>query len=887
LVDPAPQSASGMSLAAGDRLGPYEVLAPLGAGGMGEVYRARDTRLGREVAIKIISDRIAHDPQSLRRFEKEAKAVASLSHPNILALYEFRTENEISFTVTELLHGESLADRLVREHLSWRKAVEIAAAVADGLASAHAQGIIHRDLKPANIFLTNDGQVKILDFGLAKRQPLDDSVRSNIETESQPGLVVGTIGYMAPEQVGGATVDARTDIFALGCILYEMLSGERAFRRPSAAETLAAILRDQPHDLSESGQRFPPALALIVRRCLEKNPEERFQSARDLAFDLQAIASSSGNLPTVMPAPVSRRAWITVAVVTAAGIVGGIVLLRIAQPRKPPVLRFSISLPLNTGTNVDTLDFDSLMPISPDGSRIVVSLKDSNGGRQLWIRQFASGDLTPLPDTEGAMYPFWAPEGKAIAFFADAKLKKIPADGGPVEVICDAPSGRGGSWNRDGTILLAPDFASPISKVSSRGGAPLPVATYDRRRENSQRWPAFLPDGRHFIYTSVTKQSDGPEHAAIMAASLDSTVPKLIMDDAVNGSCDTPGWLLFTRSNFGHDAALMAVRFDADKLMIIGEPVALPGIRVGGYGPRNLTYFSASAEGTLVYFPYSRLKRQLQWLDREGATVATEEEPPYYPGRMFGKERLSRDGKLLAFVKDDDVWIHQVGTANSSRFTFKSALVQDVRWSADGKRLFYVAGKSVGESKLYAKGIAGGAKEEVIFEAPLLQLFDVSPDGRSILIGQNFPKTDVDLMLINVGTHRAVPWVRTPASDTLPTFSPDGKWAAYNSGPDIFVRRFPDTGEQWQVTPKHGEEPTWSQDGKTIFYTEPGGTVMEIPVQLGETFQAGQPGPLFRCDGFVGPSPDGKRFLVVMKEQPKSSPTLQVVLNWPQILEKK
>ncbi len=315
-----------MSLAAADRLGPYEIVAPLGAGGMGEVYRARDTRLGREVAIKIISDRIGHDPQSLRRFEKEAKAVASLSHPNILTLYEFRTENGISFTVTELLRGESLADRLVREHLSWRKAVEIAAAAADGLASAHAQGIVHRDLKPANVFLTNDGQVKILDFGLAKRQPLDDAVRSSIDTESQPGGVVGTIGYMAPEQVSGAQADARSDIFALGCVLYEMLSGRRAFWRPSAAETLAATLRDQPEDLAESGQRFPPALVQIVRRCLQKSPDERFQSARDLAFDLRALTDVRG---VRVPAIVWTAALLAI---VAAAI---ILLLQNRTPHQP------------------------------------------------------------------------------------------------------------------------------------------------------------------------------------------------------------------------------------------------------------------------------------------------------------------------------------------------------------------------------------------------------------------------------------------------------------------------------------------------------------------------------------------------------------------------
>ena len=877
-----------MTITSGTRLGPYEILAPIGSGGMGEVYKARDTRLDRQVAVKILPAEFAQNTQFKIRFEREAKTISQLSHPHICTLFDVG-ENYI---VMELLDGESLADRIVRGPLPVTEVLKYGTQIAEALGKAHREEVIHRDLKPGNVMITKGG-AKLLDFGLAKSAialaPQSDATVQKPLT--QEGAILGTFRYMAPEQLAGEEADARTDIFALGALLYEMATGKRAFEGKNKTSLIAAIVSADPRPMAQMQPLTPPALEHVVRKCLSKDPDDRWQSASDVAEELRWIGEAGSQAGVSAPLAIRRRvrerlAWSVAAALAVAVAILAPLYWRAAS-RKPQLMRFSIPLPPNT----DTFRFDSGgLALSPDGLHIVMSLRTLPSGRQLWIRSIGSLEAVPLPETTGAEFPFWSADGKFIGFFAAGKLKKIAAEGGPVQVVCDAPSGRGGTWNADGTILFTPDIYSPISKVSSGGGTSTPVTVLDRNHELNQYWPTFLPDGRHFIYVSHRKESNGVERAAVVAASLDSPAPKRIIDDASNASYVAPGWLVFSRSE-----SLMAVRFDARNLRTTGEPVALPVGKVGYYPDRNLAYFAASAEGTLVYLPPSRVLTQMRWLDREGRAFGSEEQPGY-----FIAASVSPDGKRMAFTRSEDgsaehadIWLHEIGTSTTSRFTFDGHY-GNVRWSSDGKRLFYaVAAKGVAD--LYSRPVSGSAKAEAVCITPRWkETFDVSPDGKYVIAGEQFPETSVDLMLVSLSDHSVSPFVRTPAGDWMPAFSPDGHWVSYQSAGQIYVRRFPDTGEQWQISTAGGEDPKWSRDGRTIFYTALDGTLMMVSVRSGDSVSSDPPRPLFRCDisampeGISSPvvavSNDAQRFLVVMKTDSRETP-FQVVLNWPQMVQ--
>ncbi|MFP5284359.1 MAG: protein kinase domain-containing protein, partial [Thermoanaerobaculia bacterium] len=555
-------------LAAGTRLGPYEILAPLGAGGMGEVYRARDPRLGRQVAVKILPPELASDPERLRRFEQEARAASSLSHPHILAVFDFRSEGGTSYLVTELLEGETLRARLAGGALPVRKAVDVAVQTARGLAAAPGQGIVHRDLKPENLFLTRDGQVKILDFGLA-RLPLPDSASglaaATTVPGTEPGVVMGTVGYMAPEQARGLPVDHRADLFSLGAVLYEMLTGRRAFQGGSAVDVLGAILRHDPPELAGAdGRSIPLAVELVVRHCLEKDREARFQSARDFAFALEALSGSSSTLPAAAPA--SRRQRI-VRGAAAAHLLGLLTLgaaaglSRISNGRRAPLLA-AVLAPQGT----ELYSFPSAV-LSPDGSRLVLVATGADSRTSLWVRSLDADPPRLLAGTAGAVRPFWSPDGKDIAFFADGKLKRIPAEGGAVQTVAAAPTGAGGAWGRDGTILFAPTILSPLWRVGAGGGTAVPVTRLDpARRDTSHRSPVFLPDPKSFL---LFVRTDG-DRSGIYAGSLGSPDLRFLLPSTSNALYAPPGHLLFVR-----EGNLMAQRFDAGSLELSGEPVAV------------------------------------------------------------------------------------------------------------------------------------------------------------------------------------------------------------------------------------------------------------------------------------------------------------------------
>ncbi|HEX9491929.1 MAG TPA: protein kinase, partial [Thermoanaerobaculia bacterium] len=589
-----------------------------------------------------------------------------------------------NYIVMELLDGESLADRLAKGPLPLREVLKYGVQIAEALGKAHREGVIHRDLKPGNIMITKSG-AKLLDFGLAKSAVVAAPEGATVQKPlTQEGTVLGTFQYMAPEQLAGEEPDARTDIFSLGAVLYEMATGKRAFEGKTKTSLIAAILSGDPKPMTELQPLTPPGLEHVIKKCMSKDPEERWQSSSDVAEELRWIGEVGSQAGVSAPLTMSRKvrerlAWsVTAALATAVVVLTPLYWREVS--RKPQLMRFSMSVPPNT----NTFRFDSGgIAISPDGSRMVMSLGTLTAGRQLWIRSVDAMEATPLPETTGAQFPFWSADGKFIGFFANGKLKRIAADGGPVQAICDAPAGRGGTWNADGTILFTPDIYSPISKVSSAGGTPIPVTVLDRNHEMSQYWPAFLPDGRHFIYVSRRRESSGIDRAAVVAASLDSPTPKRIVDDASNASYVAPGWLVFSRGE-----SLMAMRFDARNLRTIGDPVALTIGKVGYYPDRNLAYFATSADGKLVYLPPTRFLTQMRWLDRDGRVFGSEEQPGYFIGAS-----VSPDGKRVAFTRTEDgssehadIWLHDIGTLSSSRFTFDGHY-GNVRWSSDGKRL--------------------------------------------------------------------------------------------------------------------------------------------------------------------------------------------------------
>jgi serine/threonine protein kinase len=880
-----------MALTTGSRLGPYEIVSRIGAGGMGEVFRARDTRFDRSVAIKVLPAASGANAESLLRFEREGKAISQLNHPNICTLHDVGHVDGVDYLVMELLDGHSLADRIARGALPVADVLRYGAEIARALDRAHRAGIVHRDLKPGNIMITKSG-AKLLDFGLARSlspaaAPADATQQKPLTAE---GTVLGTYPYMGPEQLAGEASDARTDIFAFGAVLYEMLTGTRAFEGKNKTSVIAAVLSGQPRPIAQLQPLTPPALEHIVAKCLAKDPDERWQSAADIAHELEWIRNAAGR-----PVPPLRRSksGVAIAAAVAAALAVGALASWYIKPaaRIARATRLTIPLPPNTST----LSFaERGMAISPDGSRLVIALFNDNVA-QLWLRSFDNGSITPIPDTKDASYPFWSPDGEFIAFFADGKLKKVPAAGGAPQVICDAPSGRGGSWSGDGTILFAPKYwLSPIARVSAAGGTPATITSFDAAHEFTHRFPIVLPDGRHFLYVSRVKPDRGGyARGQIIGASLDSHEPQLVIDNASNPTYIAPGWLLFVR-----ERSLMAAPFDARKMRVTGDPIALPIGRVGCYENRNYGFYTAAQDGTLVFLPPNTPAVQLRWFDAKGNPGMAEDQPAYYVSAM-----LSRDGKRLVLARSDDgllahtdLWVHELGSSNSSRITFDGHY-EFARWSPDGKRLYYNCEKN-GVYDLYRRSLNGPAVEEPLYvSAQWKDTFDVSPDEKFVITEEQFPLTETDLLSVRLADRSIATFLRTPTSDEEPAFSPDGRWIAFVSDGRVCVRRFPDSGEQWQVSSRPGASPQWSGDGKTIFYQTPDGMITAVVLRFGDAVEPGNPMPLFRVpatampDGGASPffavSRDGQRFLVGVATEESTTLPLQVVLNWPALLQKK
>ena len=892
-----------MSLAAGTRLGPHEILAPLGAGGMGEVYRARDTRLERTVAIKVLPQRLSASPDVRQRFEREAKTISQLSHPHICALYDVGREGETEYLVMEYLEGETLSERLARGALPLDQTLRYGVEIADALDKAHRQGIVHRDLKPANVMLTRSG-VKLLDFGLAKAMapPSERSNLTSLPTQqglTQEGTILGTFQYMAPEQLEGKEADARTDIFAFGATLYEMATGKKAFTAASQASLITAIMSSDPAPISSIQSMSPPALDRVVRTCLAKDPEDRWQSARDVAKELKWLGEGSA-AGIAAPAVVSvrrrsreRLAWLLAAAFALATI--GLVLVPLRRPAQLPVIRASILAPegadlISTHLNAGPVE------ISPDGSRLVFTARKGEGPNLLWVRDLSEPAARPLAGTEGAERPFWSPDGRFIGFFADRALKKIPAAGGPVFRLAEASESRGGTWNREGVILYSPDARGPVYRIPASGGAPAAATVYDEKKDTTHRYPRFLPDGRHFLYLVRHSGAGAGENPELRIGSLDSKEFKLVLNVASNAVVAS-GYLLYVR-----EGALVAQRFDASRLDVQGEPAVLaPDVLMDERFSRGV--FSASDGGVLVYQTgKGSTESVLRWIDRDGRVLSTVGEPAeYFSG---GNPEISPDGARAAAsivdlrTGDADVWTLDLASGIRSRFTAGRGDKWWPVWSPDGKRIAYsrAQGQAAGYDVVLRD--ADGPGERVLAKDPhaLEMPTSFSPDGRFLLFEKRRAQDDDVFALALDGDAQPRPVAATPAFEALARVSPNGRFVAYMSDEsgrfDIFVTTFPDPGGRWQVSQGGGVEPRWRQDGKELFFFAPDNRLMAADVKTdGGSFEVGAIHPLFQSR-LMGMSfrydvaKDGKRFLVNGGLPQPISP-ITLVTNWTAEVEKK
>ena len=872
----------------------YTIVSKIGEGGMGEVYRARDTKLGRDVAIKVLPSSLSENIDRLNRFEQEAQAAGSLNHPNILVIYHIGTHEGAPYIVSELLEGETLRARMGGVALPQRKAIDYALQIANGLSTAHQKGIIHRDLKPENLFVTKDGRLKILDFGLAKLSGAGDASQSETEiptrrVNTDPGVVMGTIGYMSPEQLRGKPTDHRSDIFSFGAVLYEMLSGRRAFRGESTADTMSAILREDPPDLSGTNRNINPALERIVNHCLEKNPGERFNSAGDLAFAIEALSNTAGTseaaetiLSALPPAKRKARNWLAWSfaglLLISTVVLGWLYFRRTAELGLP--VRFVIASPQEV-TEVST------PAISPDG-RMIAFLGMFEGKRYLYTRSLNSLETQRMAGTEDATSPFWSPDSRYLAFFSTNKLKKIEATGGSAQTLCDAPSLYGGTWNRDGVILVGVDNKG-ISRVSSAGGSLTQVLELDAsRKEQAHAWPSFLPDGKHFIYQSWAGAS---ETSAIFVASIDGGERKLLLKEDSSPSY-IPGYLLFARGS-----TLMAQAFSADKLQVSGEP--FPVAEGVTYIPAtSYASVSISENGTMVFLSGGLLMRQLVWFDRSGKKLEQVGSPGW-----FNDIVLSPDGKKLAIQQlspgtTTDIWLMDFTRGTSSRFTFGPTIQDSPVWSPDGSQVIYMTGAD-GQTNFLRKASSGAGSEERIFESENgSDIHDWSRDGRLLLFTQFGTKTGADLWVLPMSEgDKPFPVLQTDFVETRGQFSPDGKWLVYASNEsgetEVYVQNFPPSGGKWLISTNGGSQPRWRADGKELFYVAPDKTLMAVGINATSTFEMSKPVPLFttQVSSYTAPnryvvSADGQRFLVNSPAGETSRTPITVVLNWVDSLKR-
>ena len=893
-----------MSLAPGTRLGPYEIVAPIGAGGMGEVYKARDTRLERTVAVKVLPAHLSASADVRQRFEREAKTISSLSHPHICALYDVGNQDGIEFLVMEYLEGETFSDRLVKGPLAFDQVLRYGLEIADALDKAHRQGIVHRDLKPGNVMITKSG-VKLLDFGLAKAVA-PTAARSGASLTALPtqagrdltaeGTILGTFQYMAPEQLEGRDADARTDIFAFGAVLYEMATGKKAFAGRSQASLISSIMTSEPAPASTVVPTAPAAFDRVVRTCLAKDPDDRWQTAHDIAVQLRWI-QESGSAISPAPAITRRRTvgrvlpWI-VAALAIVGLGALLVRDRLRPAAALPVTRFSILPPEKTIFTPPGELSSSQFALSPDGRSIVFVANSNNGRPLLWVRSFDSFAAVPLNGTEEALHPFWSPDGRSIGFFTPTALKRVEVAKGAPQKLCDAAAGRGGAWNGAGVILFTHSANTPIFRVPETGGDPVAATVLDAARgEDRHRFPVFLPDGKRFLYWARAPRTD---YTGVYVASLDSPNGRLVVKAQAMGLY-AAGRLLTVQQG-----TLVSFPFDEKAARVTGPPTRIAETIPTGNPPGYAPFSVAGREALAFSLPVAK-SRQLVWFDRSGRKVGTVGEAGDY-----STPRLSPDGKKLAVAireqskSDTDLWLFDFSRQTWSRFTFDPAAERAPLWSPDGTRILYTVGGITNVLELYEKPASGSGEPRLAVGSPFDKFpSDWSRDGRFIVYHSLGGKTFWDIFVAPVDGGKPFPFLATKAIEVQGQISPDGRWMAYASDEsgrlEVYVTRFPDKHGHWQISSNGGTQPSWRADGKEIFYLGPDQALMSVGVQAGDSFESGAPTILFRASfpmlvpaywANYSATPDGQRFLVSELVSETASTPINVTLNWTAELKK-
>jgi serine/threonine protein kinase/Tol biopolymer transport system component len=891
-----------MALTPGTKLGPYEIVGAIGAGGMGEVYRARDTRLDRTVAVKVLPAHLSDDSKQKQRLEREAKSISALNHPHICRLYDVGSQEGIDFLVMEYLEGETLAERLRKGPLPFVDVLRYAIEIADALEKAHRGGVVHRDLKPANIMLTKSG-AKLLDFGLAKSLPtsLSNDAAPTMtglkgdQSLTVEGVIVGTFQYMSPEQIEGREADIRSDIFAFGAVLYEMATGKRAFQAASRTGLIAAILKADPPAVSSLRPNVPLAFDRVAKICLAKDPDDRFQSAHDLRLQLEWIAESGSQMGGAASVAASRRnferfAWISAAILATALIFVSVKFFsRVSTPA--PFQRASITLPAAYAPDV----LGTALALSPDGERLVIAAQ-SGGVSQLWIRSMSSDSVQPLAGTQGATFPFWSPDGRFLGFFADGKLKKIEVSSGAVATLADVATSRGGSWGTSGLIVYAPTGSAGLYTVSENGGSPERVME-PLLKFGSDRLPVFLPDGNHVLYYTTMPNDDG---AGLFCVDLLTKQSHLVVASDGNALFVEPGFLLYTK---GHD--LLAHAFDLKTQTVQGQPVSI-GQDIQNVSRHWISQFTASNTGVVIFEPAGAAPdSQLTWFSLEGKKLGTLGQP-----RLVQDFALSPDNSEVMVSADDSVggmalWKYDATSGTSTRFTFGDvgSMAHSPMWSPDGKQIIYTGAQHL---VLYEKPSDGSQEPKILLSDAAAHTYPLSitPDGKSILVGTPAGRPWKKALLSLDGNSRITPV--TVAGAARCDFSPDGKWLAYIAGEagsrrELFVTTFPGLTGKWQVSTDGAENLGWVAAGNALAYVSLDQKLHLVDFkQNGVNPTIGAPRTVFgdqplpanilnTTDSTLGKMIDraGERILLpVPLQQPGAATVLTLINNWPSLLKK-
>jgi eukaryotic-like serine/threonine-protein kinase len=888
-------------LESGTRLGPYEILALVGEGGMGQVFKARDTRLDRTVAIKMLPDSLASDPVRRERFEREARNISRLEHPHICPLYDVGEHEGHAYLVMQFLEGETLADRVQRGPLTIGSTLEYGIQIAEALAAAHRAGIVHRDLKPGNVMLTRSG-ARLLDFGLARTVPTGPkSLQTTVGDRSNPsgltteGTILGTLSYMAPEQLDGRALDTRVDVFAFGAVLFEMVTGLKAFEGETPARVMSAILRDEPARVSSIVPVTPAALEALIHACLAKDPNDRWQNIADVARQLRHLRDmmsgpKSGSLSAsaVMSQPVVTRQrviwswlpWVVAAILGALAAVLIVDRVRSRAPAAPPLALHALILPPEGMYLTDTL------ALSPDGRTLAFVAADPTGRRRLWIRALQSNQPQSLANTDGASDPFWSPDGQQIAFFAGGRLERVPASGGAITTVCEAGTTAGGSWGSNDVIIFAQQDG-PMMRVNAGGGRPEPLTSFDREREETHHlWPAFLPDSQHYLFYVNSRER------GVYIGELGSSARTRLFDPdpaLPAAAAATPG----VYSNSGHvlyvrDRALMARRFDLATLTTSGEPVTVA--QTVDYDPPGQSAFTV-VNGVLVYRARQhRPLAELVWVDRAGRTLGTVQSPP----GSFRTMSLSPDGRTLAIDRRDaqglpSVWLIETEDGTSRRLT-STYWSGDPLWSPDGRTLAYsVAADSA--PNLVVRADRGQAPERRVTRQAkeIHYATSFTPDGRQIVYQGLSATTGSDLYVVSATDEQATPQrlLQTSANEGLGRVSPDGRWLAYVSDEsghsEIYVSRFPELQGKTALSSGGGNRPFWRSDGRELFYLGPDGRLFALAItSSGSALTPARPIELFRTvlyGDVYTPDATGQRFLLA-RPAPAGEPVpFEILVN--------